>query len=68
MNDILERACKTFLQAFLGVFIPAAVTYLNNGWPESWDTAWVALAPALSAAIAAGISAAWNYSKQLLDD
>lgn len=59
MPDWLERAVKTFIQAFLGVLIPEIVALLNNvdlGVLENWKI-WV---PLLSAALAAGISAAWN--------
>ena len=64
-KDIATRAGKTFIQAFLGVFIPVLVAYLNSGWPESIGAVWLAMAPALAASLAAGISAAWNYFQQL---
>lgn len=64
-KDIAARAGKTFVQAFMGVFIPVLVAYLNSGWPESIGAVWVAMAPTLAAALAAGISAAWNYFQQL---
>lgn len=64
-KDIAARAGKTFIQAFLGVFIPVLVAYLNSGWPDSIGAVWVAMAPTLAAALAAGISAAWNYFQQI---
>lgn len=65
-KDIAVRAAKTFAQAFLGVFIPVMVAFLNNGWPESLGAVWVALAPAIAASLAAGISAVWNYAQQVM--
>lgn len=60
MKDWVERALKTFVQAFFGVLIPAICTMLSNGWPESWGKVWVILAPTISAALASAISAVWN--------
>lgn len=60
MADWIIRAIKTFVQAFFGVLIPALVSLLSGGFPESVSTAWVFLSPAIAAAIAAGISAVWN--------
>lgn len=60
MKDWMIRAIKTFVQAFFGVLIPAIVTMLQDGWPESWNKVWVLLAPTLAAALAAAISAVWN--------
>ena len=59
-KDVLIRAAKTFIQAFLGVFLPALVIYLQGGWPQSWAAFWMWCAPVLAAALAAGISAIWN--------
>lgn len=59
-KDVLIRAGKTFVQAFLGVLIPALVVYLQGGFPDSWAAFWMWLAPVLAAAIAAAISAVWN--------
>lgn len=50
MNDIIVRALKTFVQAFLAA-IAVSVTNVTN-----WDSA----KAALFAAVAAGISAVWN--------
>jgi len=61
MKDWQIRAIKTFVQAFFGVFVPALVAVLNNGFPESINAVWVILAPAISASLAAGIAAVWNY-------
>lgn len=61
MADWIIRAIKTFVQAFLGVLIPAVVSMLSGGFPESVSAAWVILAPAVSAALAAAISAVWNW-------
>jgi len=60
MADWLERALKTFVQAFLGVFIPTIVALLENGLPKDWNATWVTLVSAGMAGLAAGISAAWN--------
>ena len=54
------RALKTLVQAFFGVLIPAVVSLLSGGWPESWGAAWVILSPTVAAALAASISAVWN--------
>ena len=60
MNDILVRALKTFVQAFLGVFIPEICVILNGTLPVD-VSAWKAiLIPLGCSALAAGISAAWN--------
>lgn len=60
MNDILIRALKTFVQAFLGVFIPEICAILNGTLPADFE-AWKAiLIPLGCSALAAGISAAWN--------
>lgn len=60
MNDILERAIKTFVQAFLGVLIPELCVILNGTLPVDLN-AWKAiLIPLCCSALAAGISAAWN--------
>lgn len=61
MKDWMIRAIKTFVQAFFGVLIPAVVSMLSGGFPESVSAAWVILAPAVSAALAAAISAVWNW-------
>ena len=60
MKDWLERAIKTFVQAFFGVLIPEVCIILNGGFPESIETVWVVLSPIIAAALSAGISAAWN--------
>lgn len=60
MKDWVERALKTFVQAFLGVFIPAVLSVLNGGLPIDWGLTKATLLSALMAALAAGISAVWN--------
>lgn len=50
MNDILVRAIKTFVQAFLATLAVSVVT-VND---------WATLKAAVVAAVAAAISAAWN--------
>lgn len=66
MKDWAIRSIKTFIQAFLGVFIPALCTMLQNGWPESLDKAWVIMAPTVSAALAAAICAVWNIALEAM--
>lgn len=66
--DWLIRALKTFVQAFLGVLIPAVVGVLNGGLPVDWGAAKVTLVSALMAALAAGISAVWNISLEVHND
>lgn len=61
LPDWAVRAIKTFVQAFLGVFIPAVIAVLNGGFPVDFGAAKVTLISALMAAIAAGIAAAWNF-------
>lgn len=53
-KDVLERAIKTFIQAFLALFIPALIAYLNG---YSTD---LSVRTVLYPALAAGISAVWN--------
>lgn len=68
MNDILVRALKTFVQAFLGVFIPEICVILNGTLPVDIE-AWKAiLIPLGCSALAAGISAAWNAILQRKKD
>lgn len=62
LPDWLIRAIKTFVQAFLGVFIPAIVSLLNGGLPKDWDAVLITLASAFMAALASAISAAWNIA------
>lgn len=60
-KDVLERAAKTFVQAFLGVFVMAFANLfdvVNKQGLSGLKSAVVAL---LGAALAAGISALWNY-------
>ena len=66
--DWLIRALKTFVQAFLGVLIPAVVGVLNGGLPVDWNAAKVTLVSALMAALAAGISAVWNICLEVHSD
>lgn len=66
-KDILIRTGKTFVQSFGGVFIPALVTYLGGGFPESLDAAWVVMAPTFAAAMSAAICAAWNALSQAME-
>lgn len=59
IDDIWQRALKTFIQAFFGVLIPEAVTLLQTGIEPG--TIWVAIViPILCSSLAAGISAGWN--------
>lgn len=60
LPDWLIRALKTFVQAFLGVFIPAIVTLLQDGLPQDINAAKVTIISTLMAALAAAIAAAWN--------
>ena len=60
INDLWQRAGKTFVQAFFGVMIPQIVMILNNVLDydfSNWKT-WVI--PIICGALSAGISAAWN--------
>lgn len=59
MKDVLIRAGKTFLQAFLG----SLIVFINN--TATIDK--TVLKSALIGAIASGISACMNYVIQLLD-
>lgn len=67
MKDWVVRSIKTFVQAFLGVLIPAICAMLNDGWPESINKAWVILAPTVAAALAAAICAVWNIIREELE-
>ena len=66
--DWAIRAIKTFVQAFLGVFIPAILSVLNGGFPVDWSAAKVTFISALMAALAAGISAVWNIALEVHND
>ena len=66
--DWAVRAVKTFVQAFLGVLIPAVVGVLKGGLPVDWGGVKITIASALMAALAAGISAVWNIALEVHDD
>lgn len=59
INDLWQRAGKTFVQAFLGVLIPQIVLMLTNYMDFDW-TKWETYLPLITGALAAGISAGWN--------
>lgn len=61
MRDWVIRALKTFVEAFLGVFIPAVTALLTGRLPADLHEMWVVLFPVVCAAIAAGITAVWNW-------
>ena len=65
--DWLIRAVKTFVQAFLGVMIPAIIGILNGGLPVDWGAVKITIVSALMAALAAGISAVWNIALEVRD-
>lgn len=60
INDVWQRALKTFVQAFLGVLIPQVVLVLSNIYDYDWSKWYVWALPIITGALAAGISAAWN--------
>lgn len=66
--DWLIRALKTFVQAFLAVFIPTLTALLKEGLPQDWDATWVTLVSAGMAGLAAGISAVWNIALEVHND
>lgn len=66
--DWAIRALKTFVQAFLGVLIPAIIGVLNGGLPVDWGAVKITIASALMAALAAGISAVWNIALEVHND
>ena len=53
-KDVLVRAVKTFIQAFLAIFVPALIAYLNGYTTD------ISVRTILYPALAAGISAVWN--------
>lgn len=59
INDVWQRALKTFVQAALGVLVPQIVMMLNNYMEFDWAS-WTTYLPLITGALAAGISAAWN--------
>ena len=60
INDLWERAGKTFVQAFFGVLIPQVVLILTNVLEYDWGN-WLTWGlPIITGALAAGISAGWN--------
>lgn len=60
INDLWQRAGKTFIQAFLGVLIPQVVLVLTNVLDYDWNNFFNWGLPIITGALAAGISAAWN--------
>ena len=67
MKDWIERALKTFVQAFFGVLVPEIVTLLSGGFPDM-ETIWKILSPFVAAGLAAGISAVWNLTQEKLKE
>lgn len=60
MKDWQIRALKTFIQAFLGIFIPEICGIFSGTLPTNFK-GWLAIIiPIGCSALAAGISAAWN--------
>ncbi len=57
--DTLQRALKTFVQAFCGILVPEIVMMLNNYMDFDW-TKWTTYLPLITGGLAAGISAVWN--------
>ena len=53
-KDVIERAVKTFVQAFLALFVPALIAYLNGYTTD------LSVKTVIYPALAAGISAVWN--------
>ncbi len=62
IKDILIRALKTFVQAFLSAISVDALFGVTDA-----DTLKKVLISILIAATAAGISAVWNFVKDLID-
>lgn len=60
INDLWQRAGKTFIQAFFGVLIPQIVLILSNILDYDWSKWYVWGLPIVTGALAAGISAGWN--------
>ena len=60
MKDWMNRALKTFVQAFFGALIPELAAKLKEGFPETGSALRVTLLPMAAAALAAAISAVWN--------
>lgn len=55
-KDILVRAIKTFIQAFLATLAVQVVTI------KDWETA----KPVIIGAVAAGVSALWNSLNEII--
>lgn len=60
INDLWQRAGKTFVQAFGGALVVQIIPVLKDIWSYDWTNwkAWVI--PIITGALAAGISAGWN--------
>jgi len=58
-KDILIRAGKTFVQAFLGVLVPELCAVLGGGLNGAGAFK-IAITPVICSALAAGISVVWN--------
>jgi len=65
MNDPLKRAIRTFLQAFIGVFLAATVS-ANTGIADMPDTG--LLKRALLAEVWSGIVAVLSWLQNALED
>lgn len=60
MKDWMNRALKTFVQAFFGVLVPELAGMMKEGFPETGSILPAPLLPVVAASLAAAISAVWN--------
>jgi len=60
IQALLTRAFKTFVQAFLAVFIAGLTPIINGITNTGWSGSKAALVALVSGALAAGISALMN--------
>lgn len=63
-KDILERAGKTFVQAFISTILTEVCALLSSPSFDALNFSWKIFMPVLVSAIAAALSAAWNYILQ----
>lgn len=63
LRDVAERAIKTFIQAFLGVFLLGIPVLINQYQVKGVNGGKAAIAALAAAALAAGISALQNFVK-----
>ena len=60
-KNILERAVKTFVEAFISTILTEVCAVLSSSNFNDVGLSWKLFMPVIVSALAAALSAAWNY-------